>query len=320
MLPARNIPALVSPPCPSLPMTFPLQLQSNGPRDIISPWNVFNNTFPITDFRPPPHPFPLPVLSRLPIPLPMLRSLPFLGPFATPLRDLLTLAIAIVIVIVMARTAPSTARSCGMRPVLITIILIEYLIPIQWSEGQEVAWLLLPAAWRLNLYPVIIATIPRETLAGAFNLSRAACLRIGGNNLIPEGTGVVPPPIVHLVAGCVKPLPHIWAEGCPPLLQRWTPAPAVRQHHLDLWEWRVVTGWRKIIPWKRSQAHSSLMPRTLYIHMSPWMGSDMNPFIRSRSNDRHRFITDVGIFALAFAFPLPLRLPIGAIAASWKSI
>ena len=44
------------------------------------------------------------------------------------------------------------------------------------------------------------------------------------------------------------------------------------------------------------------------------MCSEMNPFIWSRSNDRRRFITDVGIFALAFAFPL--LLPLGAIAVS----
>jgi len=86
---------------------------------------------------------------------------------------------------------------------------MEYLIPIQWSNGQEVAWLLLPAAWRLNLCPEIIGTVPREMLAGVFNLSRVGCLRIGAIDLIPEGTGVVLPPIVHLVAGFVKHLRHI---------------------------------------------------------------------------------------------------------------
>jgi hypothetical protein len=34
------------------------------------------------------------------------------------------------------------------------------------------------------------------------------------------------------------------------------------------------------------------------------------------SNDRRRFITDVGIFALAVPFPFPLRLPFGAITAN----
>jgi len=53
------------------------------------------------------------------------------------------------------------------------------------------------------------ATVPREMLTGAFNLPRAGCLRIGAIDLIPEDTGVVPPPIVHLVAGFVKHLPHI---------------------------------------------------------------------------------------------------------------
>jgi hypothetical protein len=42
----------------------------------------------------------------------------------------------------------------------------------------------------------------------------------------------------------------------------------------------------------------------------------MNPWIQSQSNHRHQFVTDVGIIALAVAFPIPLRLPFGAIAAS----
>jgi len=44
----------------------------------------------------------------------------------------------------------------------------------------------------------------------------------------------------------------------------------------------------------------------------------MNPFIRSRSNNRREFITDVGIFALVF--PFSLLLPFPAIAVSWKWI
>jgi hypothetical protein len=105
--------------------------------------------------------------------------------------------------------APSTAWRTGICPVVIIIFLLDYLIPIQWSNAQEVAWFVLPAAWNLNLCPGIIATIPRETLTGAFNLPRAGCLQIGEMNLIPEGTGIVPPSIVHLVAGFVKHLPHI---------------------------------------------------------------------------------------------------------------
>ena len=58
-----------------------------------------------------------------------------------------------------------------MSPVFIIIILLDDLIPIPWSNRQEVAWLVLPAAWRLTLYPEIIATVPRYTLAGMFNLS-----------------------------------------------------------------------------------------------------------------------------------------------------
>jgi len=60
------------------------------------------------------------------------------------------------------------------------------------------------------------------------------------------------------------------------------------------------------------------MPQALYIRMSPRMCSEMNPFIRSQSKDSRRFITNVGIFALAF--PFPLQLPFGAIAVSWKWI
>jgi hypothetical protein len=119
------------------------------------------------------------------------------------------LTLAIVSVIAIAKPAPSTAEPTGIRPVLIIIILGDYLIPIQWSNRQEVAWLVLPAAWWLNLFPEIIATVPRETLAGAFNLSEAGYRRIGAINLLPEATGVVPPPIVHLIAGCFQHLPHL---------------------------------------------------------------------------------------------------------------
>jgi len=72
-------------------------------------------------------------------------------------------------------------------------------------------------------------------VSSAFNLHRAGCLRIGAIHLIPEGTGVVPPLIVHFVLGFVKHLPHIWVEGCPPLPKRRTPAPAVRPHQMEWW-------------------------------------------------------------------------------------
>jgi hypothetical protein len=105
--------------------------------------------------------------------------------------------------------APSTAQRSGIRQLLIILILDDYLIPLQWSNNQEVGWFVLLAASRLNIYPEIIATVTRETLTGAFNLPRAGCVRIGEINFIPEGTGVVPPPIVHLVTGFVKDWPHI---------------------------------------------------------------------------------------------------------------
>jgi hypothetical protein len=46
-------------------------------------------------------------------------------------------------------------------------------------------------------------------LLGEFNLPRADCLRIGAIDMIPEGMDVVLPPIVHLVTGFVKHLPHM---------------------------------------------------------------------------------------------------------------
>jgi len=46
-------------------------------------------------------------------------------------------------------------------------------------------------------------------LAGAFNLALAGCLQNGAIDLIPEGMGVVTPPIVHLIMGFVKYLTHI---------------------------------------------------------------------------------------------------------------
>jgi hypothetical protein len=55
----------------------------------------------------------------------------------------------------------------------------------------------------------IIAAVPSETLTGACNHPQAGCQRIGAIDLIPECTGVVPPPIVHVVTGFVKHLPYI---------------------------------------------------------------------------------------------------------------
>ena len=118
-------------------------------------------------------PIPLSVLSHLPFPVPILCSVPFPGPFLTALRVRFTLAI--VIVIAIARTARNTARRSGICPDFIIILIIDLLISIQWSNGQEVAWLVLLAAWRLNLCPGIIATIQREMLAGGFNSPRAGC-------------------------------------------------------------------------------------------------------------------------------------------------
>jgi hypothetical protein len=137
----------------------------------------------------------------------LFRSRLFLGPILTALQVLLTLAI--VIVIAIARTASSTARLSVIFPVLIIIILVDFVIPIHWFTGQEVAWLVLLADSWLNLCREIIATIPREMLASAFILARAGCLWSGMIDLIPKVTGVIPPAIVHFMLGFVKRLPHI---------------------------------------------------------------------------------------------------------------
>jgi hypothetical protein len=80
------------------------------------------------------------------------------------------LIVTIVNDIAMARTAPSTARHSRIHPVVIIIILVNYIIPVEWSNGKKVTCYVLPAAWRLDLCPEIIASVPRETLTGAFNL------------------------------------------------------------------------------------------------------------------------------------------------------
>jgi hypothetical protein len=94
-----------------------LQLQSNGTRDIITPWDSFNNSFPFARSLPLPLRVPLPVLYSLLVP----------GPFLSTLRVLLT--VAVVIVIAIARMAPSTARPTRICPDVIIMFLVKYLIP-----------------------------------------------------------------------------------------------------------------------------------------------------------------------------------------------
>jgi hypothetical protein len=156
-------------------------------REITSPWHLFNNTFPFTISLPIPLPIPLDVLSRFPCTLPILFSLPIPGHFLTNLSVLHTLAV--VIVIGIARTAPSTTRRSGSRPVLNIIIFVNYLMPILWSNGQDVVWFVLPTAGWLNVFPGIITSVPRETVTSAFALPRTGFLRIGVIHLIPEGMG-----------------------------------------------------------------------------------------------------------------------------------
>jgi len=168
---------------------------------------LFNSTIPFTVSLPLPLPFPLPILNLLGFPLPIRCSLPYPCPLFAALHVLLTLIV--VIVISISRTAPSTSLRTWIQAVLVALNLVQYLIPIQWSNSQEVGSLVLPAAWWLNICPEIIATMPRETLSDAINLCRAGCLQIGVIDLIPEGMWVILPPIVRLVARFVKHLPHL---------------------------------------------------------------------------------------------------------------
>jgi len=131
---------------------------------------------------------------------------------------------------------PSTAQHCRICPVLAIIIHIDYFIPIQWSNCQDITWLVLLATWRLDLCPPIIATGIRQRLPGTLIPPLAGCLQVRAIYLIPEGSGVVSPAIVHLVMGIVKHLPHNRAAGCPPLPKQQTPAPEVRSIQLQLWK------------------------------------------------------------------------------------
>jgi len=135
------------------------QLQNNGMEHLISPSHWFNNNLPFSVPLSVPIPllhclplslfYPLPILSCLPTPLPIHSSLPIPVLFSTTLRFLLVLAV--VIVLACATTSPSTARCTAIWPVLFIIILVTYFIPIQWSNLQEVAWLVLLSPWRFNL-------------------------------------------------------------------------------------------------------------------------------------------------------------------------
>jgi len=149
MLRALNLLTLVNHPCPSLPLTCPSatakQWHERHQRVL---WCVQQYIF-LTVSRPYPLPFPLPVRCCHPFPLPILCSRPFPGPCLTKWHVVLTLAA--VIVIAIACTTPSTTRRTGINPVLIIMILVDDFIPIEWSNGEELALLVLRAAWPLNV-------------------------------------------------------------------------------------------------------------------------------------------------------------------------
>jgi hypothetical protein len=180
-----------------------VQLESNGVRDIISSLGLFNDPFRFTISLP----VPILLCLHLSFPLPILCTLLFPDSFVTALCLLLNLTVTIFIPI--ARTAPATDGRSGFRAVVIILILVKYLIPIQWANVQEVAWLVLPAAWWLNHCPEIIVTVPRKMLPSVFNIPQAGCLHIGAAKSIPEGTRVVLSPMVHLATGLVEHLTHV---------------------------------------------------------------------------------------------------------------
>jgi len=228
ILPAINIPTLVSPRCPSLPLTFPSATAKQRhdryhlPLGLVQHYlSLYRVTSPSPSLSP----------SR-----PQLRSLSTTHPLFPSLSRSLSHR--------PACPPNPRRRHCHChgqdgsfhRSALWDPPSSHHHHPHRSFHLNSVVWLVLSAAWRHNHCPEIIATVPREMLAGAYKLSQAGCQRIAAIDLIPECTGIVAPPIVHLVAGFVKYLPHIWVEGCPPLPKRRTPAPAVRPYQLELWQ------------------------------------------------------------------------------------
>jgi len=283
---------------------------------------LFNDTFPFTVSLPLTHPglrcLPLPLLFPVPLHLFIWCSLLFPGPSLIALCALLTLTT--VIVITIARTALSISQCTRIPPVPIIIILVNYLIPTPWSNGQEVIWFVLLAAWWFNLCPEVITTLPTDTLSSAFNLPQDGCLQIGMIYLIPNRTGVLPPPIDYLVSSLLN---------IHPIYERKASQHSWNGKHLLLLcghisynckKWRVMMGSRNAIAYKRSHVLSFFMPRTLCILLSPCLRSRMNSCIQSRFNDMCWLITDVTIFALVVSFPVHLRLPFGGNAVSWEVI
>jgi hypothetical protein len=57
-------------------------------------------------------------------------------------------------------------------------------------------------------------------LAGLFELSQPGCLLIGAIDSIQDGSGVVPPLLVHFIAGYVNHWPQVGAEGGPGRMKR----------------------------------------------------------------------------------------------------
>ena len=149
---------------------------------------------------------------------------------------------------------------------------------------------------------------------------RAGCLGIRAIDLIPEGTGVYQLQL------------FIWSQVLPnfgPIYERNT------AHHSRTGElllllyshisWncnrgRVATGSRDIISLKRSQALISLTLQTFHICGSPRMCSQTNSGIWCGSPHQASICNRCQHFPLPVASTFPFQLPFGAIAASWQWI
>jgi len=329
MCPALNIPALISPPCPSLPHTLPSATAKQWHERYRLPLMVLSQYITFYRFPPPfrsllcclplPFPFPLPILSHLPIPSWIFCSIPFPRPFLT--TGCVLHILALVIDIALGMTAPSTAWPSGIHPVLIIItILVDHLIPISGLTAR-----MPPGLYCQQLGGSIFAlrsSLPYHEKRSQVRLTFPSLVVWWLERLAwsPKARG-----LSHLQL-------FIWLRvlsNICPIFERNAAHHSRNGELLLLWsghiwwnceKWQVVTGSKKNISWMRAHALSSVTTQTLQNHMSSIMCSKMNLWIRSRSNDCHHFITDVGIFALAVTFPFPLWIRFGAIAVSWKWI
>ena len=134
MLLALNIPALVSPLCPIVPLTFASATAKQRHKRYHLPLGFMKQYCSLYHF---------PSLYRFPSPYPALST-------SRPVFSSLSRSLSHRPVCpphphhfywhLHRKSAPSTAQRSGIRPVVIIIILVDYLIPIQHFDGHEVTW------------------------------------------------------------------------------------------------------------------------------------------------------------------------------------